>query len=51
VVVGVKVNVARSQEEARLQAERGGMVTAADLVEEDEAEDEAPAAEGDAAAA
>ena len=51
VVVGVKVNVARSQEEARLQAERGGMVTAADLVEEDEAEAAAPAAAADAAAA
>lgn len=36
VSVTVTVNVARSNEEAELQAQRGGMVTAADLREEDE---------------
>lgn len=45
VSVSVTVNVARSQEEAELQAQRGGMVTAAELVAEAEqaaeAEDEA----------
>jgi len=45
VSVNVTVNVARSQEEAELQAQRGGMVTAADLVED---EQDAPAAEGEA---
>jgi large subunit ribosomal protein L9 len=42
------VNVARSAEEAELQAQRGAMVTAADLIEEEEA---AEAAEAEAAAA
>ncbi|NYZ11978.1 50S ribosomal protein L9 [Azospirillum sp. RWY-5-1] len=42
VSVMVTVNVARTQEEAELQAQRGGMVTAADLIEdEDEMETEA----------
>ncbi len=36
--VFVTVNVARTQEEAQLQAQRGGMVTAASLAEEEEAE-------------
>ena len=50
VIVGVKVNVARSLEEARLQGERGGMVTAADMVaQEDEAEAQADEAEAAAA--
>lgn len=41
VSVMVTVNVARTQEEAELQAQRGGMVTAADLIEdEDEMETE-----------
>lgn len=44
VSVTVTVNVARSQEEAELQAQRGGMVTAADLVEEEEQPDYAEAA-------
>jgi len=43
VTIAVTVNVARSQEEAELQAQRGGMVTAADL-RDDEDEYEAPAA-------
>jgi large subunit ribosomal protein L9 len=43
VVVGVKVNVARSQEEANIQAQRGGMVNAADLIEPDDAEEGQPA--------
>ena len=39
VSVNVKVNVARSLEEAQMQAQRGGMVTAAELLaEEEEAE-------------
>lgn len=38
VSITVTVNVARSKEEAELQAQRGGMVTAADLREEDEEE-------------
>jgi len=38
VAISVTVNVARSQEEAGLQAQRGGMVTAADLRDEDEEE-------------
>jgi large subunit ribosomal protein L9 len=50
VSVMVTVNVARSQEEAELQAQRGAMVTAADLVEAEEAE-EAAAEEAAAAAA
>lgn len=42
VSVMVTVNVARTQEEAELQAQRGGMVTAADLIDdEDETETEA----------
>ena len=44
VSVAITVNVARSLEEAEMQARRGGMVTAADLIEEDE-EEEAEAAE------
>lgn len=44
VSINAIVNVARSQEEAQLQAERGAMVTAADLIEEEEAA-EAPAEE------
>jgi len=43
VTIAVTVNVARSQEEAELQAQRGGMVTAADL-RDDEDEYEAPEA-------
>lgn len=48
VSVMVTVNVARTQEEAELQAQRGGMVTAADLIDEEEemeaeAEDQAEA--------
>jgi large subunit ribosomal protein L9 len=35
VAVSITVNVARSLEEAEMQARRGGMVTAADLIEED----------------
>jgi large subunit ribosomal protein L9 len=45
VSVGVTVNVARSTEEAELQAQRGGMITSADLIDEDE---EAAAAEAEA---
>ena len=45
VSVNVKVNVARSLEEAQMQAQRGGMVTTADLLaEEEEAEAAAAAA-------
>ncbi|HYG85181.1 MAG TPA: 50S ribosomal protein L9 [Azospirillum sp.] len=44
----VTVNVARSQEEAELQAQRGAMVTAADLIEEEEETSEATATEGEA---
>ncbi|MEI8393257.1 MAG: 50S ribosomal protein L9 [Rhodospirillaceae bacterium] len=47
VSVGVTVNVARSKEEAALQAQRGGMVTAAELAAEERAAEEA----ADAAAA
>jgi large subunit ribosomal protein L9 len=48
VSVNVKVNVARSLEEAQMQAQRGGMVTAADLLEEQEAaEAAAEAAQGE----
>lgn len=45
VSVNITVNVARSLEEAELQAQRGAMVTAADLREEEEAAAEAEAAE------
>lgn len=45
VVVTVTVNVARSQEEAQLQAQRGGMVTARDLAEEEYAAEAAAAAQ------
>ena len=44
VSITVTVNVARSQEEAELQLSRGGMVTAADLRDEEEDEYEAPEA-------
>ncbi|MCA8909672.1 MAG: 50S ribosomal protein L9 [Rhodospirillaceae bacterium] len=50
VAVTVTVNVARSQEEAALQAERGGMIDRADMEdEEDEAAELAAAAEAAAA--
>lgn len=49
VAIGATVNVARSQEEAQLQAERGAAVTAADLLAEEEAQ-EAEAAAAEAAA-
>ncbi|MFD1623083.1 50S ribosomal protein L9 [Azospirillum griseum] len=39
VSITVTVNVARSSEEAELQAQRGGMITAADLRDDDEEED------------
>ncbi len=42
VIITATVNVARSQEEAELQAQRGGMVTASDLEDEDEAAEAAP---------
>ncbi|PWC39692.1 50S ribosomal protein L9 [Azospirillum sp. TSO35-2] len=38
VAISVTVNVARSQEEAELQAQRGGMITAADLRDAEEEE-------------
>lgn len=38
VAISVTVNVARSQEEAELQAQRGGMITAADLRDAEEQE-------------
>ena len=44
VAVTVTVNVARSQEEAELQRTRGGMVTAADLRDEEDEVEEAPEA-------
>jgi len=44
VSVNVKVNVARSQEEAQMQAQRGGMVTVADLLADEEEADAAAAA-------
>ncbi len=47
VSIGVTVNVARSAEEAALQAQRGGMVTGAQLAAEEEA---AAAAEAEAEA-
>lgn len=50
VSVGITVNVARSLEEAEMQAQRGGMVTAADLLEADEEEEEAGTAEGETGA-
>jgi large subunit ribosomal protein L9 len=51
VAVTATVNVARSAEEAELQAQRGGMITIADLAEEEEAaEAAAAAAEAEAAA-
>jgi large subunit ribosomal protein L9 len=43
------VNVARSLEEAQIQAQRGGMITAAELLAEEE-EEEAEAAAAAAAA-
>jgi len=49
VSVNVKVNVARSLEEAQIQAQRGGMITAAELLAEEE-EEEAEAAAAAAAA-
>ncbi|MBP2298625.1 50S ribosomal protein L9 [Azospirillum picis] len=39
VSITVTVNVARSAEEAELQAQRGGMITAADLRDDDEEEE------------
>lgn len=51
VSVGVTVNVARTQEEAALQAQRGGMVTAADLAARERAAEEAEAAAAAAAEA
>ena len=50
VSISVKVNVARSAEEAELQAQRGGMVTAAEVVEAEEAA-AAETAEGEEAEA
>jgi large subunit ribosomal protein L9 len=50
VSINVTVNVARSQEEAELQAQRGAMVTSADLVEAEEAAEAAEAAEAEAPA-
>ncbi|WP_029006780.1 50S ribosomal protein L9 [Azospirillum halopraeferens] len=44
VSVHVTVNVARSAEEAELQAQRGGMITAADLLDEEEEREAAEAA-------
>lgn len=44
VSVSVTVNVARSQEEAELQRSRGGMVTAADLRDDEDEIEEAPEA-------
>jgi large subunit ribosomal protein L9 len=44
VSVNVKVNVARSLEEAQVQAQRGGMVTAAELLAEEEEAEAAAAA-------
>jgi large subunit ribosomal protein L9 len=51
VSVTVTVNVARSQEEAVLQAQRGGMVTAAELAAEEQAAEAAADAAAAAAAA
>lgn len=48
VSVNITVNVARSQDEAQLQAQRGGMVTAADLRAEAEAEEANAEAEAEA---
>ncbi|HYD32618.1 MAG TPA: 50S ribosomal protein L9 [Azospirillaceae bacterium] len=50
VSVSVTVNVARSQEEAQLQAQRGGMITAAQLAAEEAAAEAAAAAAAAAAA-
>jgi large subunit ribosomal protein L9 len=50
VSVTVSVNVARSREEAVLQAQRGGKVTAADLAAEEQAAEEAAEAAEKAAA-
>lgn len=47
----VTVNVARSLEEAELQAQRGAMVTAADLVEDEEETEETTANEDEASEA
>jgi large subunit ribosomal protein L9 len=46
VSAGITVNVARSPEEAEIQAQRGAMVTAADRLAEEEAQDAAQADEG-----
>lgn len=45
VAVTATVNVARSAEEAELQAQRGGMITAADLADEEDAAEAAAAPE------
>lgn len=37
--ITVTVNVARSSEEAELQAQRGGMITAADLRDDEDEEE------------
>ncbi|UEM22583.1 50S ribosomal protein L9 [Skermanella mucosa] len=47
VSVNVKVNVARSLEEAEMQAQRGGMVTTADLLADEEEAEAAAAAAAD----
>jgi large subunit ribosomal protein L9 len=44
VIVSVTVNVARSEDEAKMQADRGGMVTALELADEEEAAEAAAAA-------
>lgn len=51
VSVTIVVNVARSQEEALLQAQRGGMVTAAEIAEEERAAEAEAEAQAEAAAA
>lgn len=48
VAVTVTVNVARTKEEAELQAARGGMVSAADLIDEEEEAEAAAAAAAEA---
>nr|WP_207459550.1 50S ribosomal protein L9 [Azospirillum sp. SYSU D00513] len=45
VSLSVTVNVARSAEEAELQAQRGGMITAADLDDDEDEETTAPEAD------
>ena len=45
VSISVTVNVARSAEEAELQAQRGGMITSADLMDDEEEETSAPEAD------